>query len=646
MKVLWMSDSPTSPSGFGNVTRFICAGLADYGHQVSILGWQARGTPEPWRNCMLYPVRHNGLGADVLLNYLRRLQPDILVTLADVWWLTFISNPMIAGFMRMACIPWALYFPIDGDMGDGQLPVSWTHILKTVDLPIAMSRYGVEVSQANGIHPSYIPHGVETNVFRPPVDKTAAKRALGYEGKFVILSDARNQPRKQLPRLLEIFRRFSADKDDVVLHLHCDPNDPAAMTPEYCYDLKADIAFLGLGDKAQVTDGMSIATGLTLSQLAAIYQAADVHLLASLGEGFGLPTLQAASAGVVPMASDYTASRELTENHGEPIAIRHFLSDQFGLRRALIDIDDAVTRLENLYNDRQLLAAKSEASRQFAEKYDWSEIVPQWNDLLHREAPRLRQNLRYPASSQITLGASANSANSSNFLPAELAAAVRSAMPAPRTAGRGNWFGATDEMAGARITVNVTESKLGQLSAEVLLDAQAYERTLTIPVTLPPDEASPVKMRVTGCVYAASERDVPVIRELSLIFPGLNVWSLADLELGSDRVSGEMVQVKATPPDSEEYRRRLAASTLAIDLGGIDPDLPLQAAQFGVPCIGLTAQTAQMRFWPELSLANPDAEMAAELGRRLLTDQGAVEEFCALARNRLANSSAITETGR
>src|SRR5262249_57898209 len=109
-----------------------------------------------------------------------------------------------------------------------------------------------------------------------------------------------NQPRKQLPRLLEIFRRFSAGKDDVLLHLHCDPNDPAARTPEYFYDLKSDIAFLGLQEKVRVTDGMTIAEGLPLDRLAAIYQAADVHLLASLGEGFGLPTLQAASAGGVP----------------------------------------------------------------------------------------------------------------------------------------------------------------------------------------------------------------------------------------------------------------------------------------------------------------------------------------------------------
>jgi hypothetical protein len=76
--------------------RFVCAGLAERGHQVSILGWQARGEVTDWQGCAVYPVRHDGFGADVLLPYLRRIQPDILVTLADVWWLTFIADPAIA----------------------------------------------------------------------------------------------------------------------------------------------------------------------------------------------------------------------------------------------------------------------------------------------------------------------------------------------------------------------------------------------------------------------------------------------------------------------------------------------------------------------------------------------------------------------
>ena len=618
MKILWMSDSPTSPSGFGNVTRFVCKGLADLGHEVSILGWQARGGPTPWQNCMLYPVRHNSFGADVLVSYLMRLRPDVLVTLADVWWLTFITHPLIANYLRTSCTPWVLYYPIDGDMGEGRLPPSWVHILEAVDLPIAMSRYGYEVSAANGLSPTYIPHGVETSVFRPPEDKGEAKRALGYEGHFVVFCDARNQPRKQLPRLLEIFRRFAAGKDDVLLHLHCDPDDPAASTPEYFYDLRADIAHLGLGDKVRTTRGMSIGTGLTLAELSAIYQAADVHLLASLGEGFGLPTLQAASAGVVPLASDYTASRELVLGHGEAIRVSHWLEDQFGLRRALIDVDDAVAALERLYGDAELLAAKSRASRSFAEPYDWARIVPQWHDLLQREGARLRLTMRHPA------GAYRMTVNSRSLDgPPELAATVRKVLP-----------GLADS---TQITFNVVENKAGLLTSEVLRDAQAFERTLTLPVTLPPADPSLTKSRVTGCVYAASVRDVPVLRALSRIFPGLNVWSQEPLDLGLSSTGERTVWSKAVPAGSAAFMRHLAASTLALDLGGAEPTLAAEAARLCVPCIGLARREGQRTLWPELSLTEADTAEATGLARWMLTDQGAAADVCARARQQLCS---------
>jgi hypothetical protein len=414
------------------------------------------------------------------------------------------------------------------------------------------------------VEPAYIPHGVDAGLFRPPADKAAAKRALGYEGRFVILSDARNQPRKLLPRTLEIYRRFARDKDDVVLHLHCDPNDPAARSPGYRYDLQSDIEFLGLAGKVRTTAGMSIATGLPLSELAAIYQAADVHLLSSWGEGFGLPTLQAAAAGVVPMASDYTASRELVAGHGEAIRIRHFVPDHFGLQRALIDIDDAADKLERLYQDPAMLEAKSQAARRFGEAYDWARIVPQWDDVLRSEVPRLRARRRSRGTvSRVTL--SPQGADG----PAELTKVVRGAFP-----------GLPE---GAQVTIAVAQSQIGQLTAEVLRDASEARGGLTLPVTLPPADPELVRERISGCVYVASAKDLPVLRSLHGIFPGLRVWSSRVLDLEPRPGDGRPVETSSVPLGSDDYRRHLAASTLALDLGGVDAGLPRQAAELRVP---------------------------------------------------------------
>src|SRR5205085_4725070 len=119
----------------------------------------------------------------------------------------------------------------------------------------------------------------------------------------------------------------------------------------------SEIAAFDLTSKVRMTAGMSLSTGeLPMRQLVQIYQAADVHLLASWSEGIGLPTLQAAAAGVVPMAAAYSASRELVEGHGEAIQVQRFCPGPLDLRLAFVDMDDAVSRIERLYHDRQLLA--------------------------------------------------------------------------------------------------------------------------------------------------------------------------------------------------------------------------------------------------------------------------------------------------
>ena len=97
-----------------------------------------------------------------------------------------------------------------------------------------------------------------------------------------------------------------------------------------------------------------------------------------------------------------------------------------------------------------------------------------------------------------------------------------------------------------------------------------------------------------------------------------------------------LLPVTVVPGDSPAYWSSLAASTLALDLGGANPALPAESADLGVPCIGLTRQADQMRLWPELALENPDPTAAATLARWMLTDQVEAAEVCLRARQRLA----------
>jgi glycosyl transferase family 1 len=214
-------------------------------------------------------------------------------------------------------------------------------------------------------------------LFRP-ASKADAKRRLGYEGKFVILADARNHRRKMISRALDIISRLDFPTGKLVFHLHTN-REPQEDRESYQYDVQTDIELLKLESITRLSE-----RDFAPPVIARLYQAADVHLLTSFGEGFGLPTLQAASTGVVPIAPANSASTELVGRHGFAISCDSSSIDEFGLVRHFIDREKAVSVLHQLSDDPGLLHARSTAARRFAIAYDWDRVVHRWDSLFRQ----------------------------------------------------------------------------------------------------------------------------------------------------------------------------------------------------------------------------------------------------------------------
>jgi glycosyltransferase involved in cell wall biosynthesis len=595
MRVLWISDSPDTPSGFGNVTRFVCEGLAKRGHSVSILGWQTLETHD-WNGCKVYPAS-GALGSRSLFPFLVRHRPEVVIALGDVWWLPYFSAPHVRRQMELADTPWALYFPIDGDTAEGRLPASWVDLLRDVDLPIAMSQYGQGIVKRCGVSCEYIPHGVDLDVFCPPPDREEAKARIGYGGKFVVLSDSRNQPRKMLPRLLDIFAKFAANRPDALLHLHTDPNDEFSKTGIYSYDILADLCHLGIESKVRFTPGMKMKRGggVALGELATYYQAADVHLLASSGEGFGLPTLQASAAGAVPMAGAYSASEELVRGHGAGINIAEWSENEFGIRRALIDVDDAVRKLAVFYDNPGLLRERSARSRQFSISYGWPKIVDQWDALLRSVGSRVRRIVKVsqtvPLSDKLM----------SQFVP---------------------------QMAGGSIKVNVVERQFGRLESGILADTKGHLSDVRIPAVQEACQVGNLRVLRSPAYIGVAAGDRNIFLDLRRIFPMLAGWvpGISDTETQADE-SLRVVPLRR----SEEARYKLAQSVLLLNVSGEFSEATLiDAALYGVPCIGTTRSEAQRALWPELTADDPSD--ALRLARMLFTNAAQLRRLAARGR--------------
>jgi glycosyltransferase involved in cell wall biosynthesis len=526
------------------------------------------------------------LGGDALFPILVRQRPEIVITLADVWWLPYFCAPHVRRQMELTDTPWALYFPIDGDMEGERLPASWLELLREVDLPIAMSQYGQRIAARNAVSADYIPHGVDLELFCPPADRDAAKKEVNAQGKFLILSDSRNQPRKMLPRLLDLFARFAAGRPDALLHLHTDPEDEFTRSGVYSYDIRADLRHLGIESQVRFTPGLEMKRGggVALTELARYYRAADVHLLASSGEGFGLPTLQAAAAGAVPMAGDYTASRELVEGHGEAIRIAEWSENEFGIRRGLIDIDDAVSKLSHYYEHRSDLVERSFRARQFASAYGWSTVVGQWDDLLHKIARRNRRILRVVATKTLPL----------KKLPAGLAPSD----------------------GGFSVKINVSERQFGRVESALIADTRTRLSDVHIPAVQQPCEVARLRVLRSPSYIGVAPGDQSTFLALKGIFPILAGWVPASWP--SQAAQPESLKV-IFAEESRELRYELAQSVLLLNASGEFSDATLvDAALFGVPCVGSGASSVQRDLWPDLVVHNPLE--AIEVARAVLTN--------------------------
>jgi len=239
---------------------------------------------------------------DLIELKLKELQIDVFMVLLDSFmvfpWFTQLDfSPAKTIFM----------FPSDGGAG---LPLGCEAILKKVDHPIAMAKFGQkQVKKMYNIDTDYIPHAVNIHNFYPLPDdkKLELRKKFGLEGKYVIGTVARNQGRKMMDRTLKSFALYAKENPNAILLLHTDPNDNAAVFP-----LQHMINYLGIQNRVRFT-GMRFHSGFTYKQMNEVYNLMDVFLLTTSGEGFGIPLIEASACAIPTLCTDYTTTRELVK---------------------------------------------------------------------------------------------------------------------------------------------------------------------------------------------------------------------------------------------------------------------------------------------------------------------------------------------
>ncbi len=307
MRILWSSNARTAPTGYGNQTNIFVPALQSKGHEMAIFAYYGQeGFPMKDQDGILtLPRLSDSWGNDIILGHMDYHQAELLITLCD----PFVLDPNAYGR-----VPWAAWTPIDSVPA---LPAN-VAVLQHARWIWAMSKFGQGQLEAAGLGSkiTYVPHGVDTETFKP-ISRSEARQRLGkylgadLDDKFLVVINSANKgapSRKGFYEMFSAFKMFSDDHPRAMLYVHSDRKgiwmgenldelaalvglDPAKVliVPEYPYH-------------------MGMLPGKYLND---VYNAGDVLLQLSHGEGFGIPILEAQASGCPVIVTDFSAMSEL-----------------------------------------------------------------------------------------------------------------------------------------------------------------------------------------------------------------------------------------------------------------------------------------------------------------------------------------------
>jgi glycosyltransferase involved in cell wall biosynthesis len=307
------SNSYNAPTGYGQQVTMLVDRLKRANLDVAMLSnYGLEGIPSvintPFGKVPHYPrgldQYSNDSGPQDHKNFIAdKNKPNLLISLYDVW---------VMKSKGYDDFPIAAWTPLD----HVTLPPGVEKFLKKENVtPIAMSPHGVRQLTAKDIECEYAPHAIDTKVYKPSykIGNHDINEYMGLkDDNFVVGVVAANKAsglvhRKAYGELILAFSIFAKDKPDAVLYLHTDSFGLSGG-----WNLLNILASLGV-KKEQVIfpNPQDYRFGLAQSDLAALYTRMDVLLAPSLGEGFGVPSVEAQACGTRVIGSNWAATPDL-----------------------------------------------------------------------------------------------------------------------------------------------------------------------------------------------------------------------------------------------------------------------------------------------------------------------------------------------
>lgn len=308
------SNSPGMPTGYGVQAEILMNQLMRDGHKVAALsnyGLEGRMNQieTPYGTVPHYPRGYSLYSGDVLPSHHKNFvgeskDPNAIITLYDAW--VYLDVPQLDD-LRF----WS-WTPVDHISVPPKVK-AWADRpnVKT----IAMSPFGQKQFQALDIDASYIPHSVDTKLYKPTqiIDGQDARKYMGLkDSDFLVGMVSANKANGQIHRKafaenLLAFAMFQKQNPNAYLYIHSEPSKVFGG-----FNLLNLMKAVGLPqDSVLFANPEKLRYGYSTEEMAGLYTTMDVLLHASYGEGFGVPAIEAQACGTRVIGSSWAATPDV-----------------------------------------------------------------------------------------------------------------------------------------------------------------------------------------------------------------------------------------------------------------------------------------------------------------------------------------------
>ena len=369
------SNTPGMPTGYGNQGKLLIERMLRHGLEVASLsnyGLEGAKSTLKIQNTEIphYPRGLTQYSTDVMPVWTKDFasqHPDlktVLFTLYDVW----VYNDLQYDDQIVSWVPLDHITP----------PPNVVRFLKRENVkPITMAPHGQEQLESIGIESTYIPHAIDTKVYKPTakVQGIDTRQFMGVpDDAFLVGMVAANKSngaihRKAFAENLLAFSLFKKKYPDAQLYIHTEPGKAynGFMLPNILKAVGLDASSVMFPDPYQLRSGYSD------EQMAAFYSAFDVLLSTSYGEGFGIPTIEAQACGTRVITSNFAASKDLASEDSWKVDGQPFWDEAQASFFQIPSVNKIVLALEEAYHAER---GTSKTAIEFAKQFDVEHV---WN---------------------------------------------------------------------------------------------------------------------------------------------------------------------------------------------------------------------------------------------------------------------------